>query len=92
MTATGAIRQIAFCLRCADLVVGMLRHYLSTNSCMAWSTTFKNMPMNNTQDVALHPMLPHPRPFSRLREKGEKPLARRRTLKGIKERGWGEGA
>ncbi len=48
--------------------------------------------MNNIQDVALHPLLPHPRPFSfmsfrvRLREKGEKPLARRR------ERGWGEGA
>ncbi len=42
--------------------------------------------MNNIQDVALHPMLPHPRPFSRLREKGEKPLARRR------ERGGGEGA
>ena len=56
------------------------------------------MPMNHIQDVALHPMLPHPRPFSfmpfrvRLREKGEKPLARRRTLKSIKERGWGEGA
>ncbi len=55
------------------------------------------MPMNNIHGVALHHILPHPRPFSRLRtlkgikEKGVKPLARRRTLKGIKERGWGEG-
>ncbi len=32
----------------------------------------------------MHPILPHPQPFSRLREKGVKPLARRR--------GWGEGA
>ena len=26
----------------------------------------------------MYPILPHPRPFSRLREKGVKPLARRR--------------